>query len=218
VIDSDGRPLHGSTKRPDTDPEMTIPSAHPAYYVRIFGLLPNGPQDHLSPRTVVAAVHASDDGERLLTIDGLEEMGDGQILARYGAQEDFTVEKRFHLIPDASLLITIPASDDRLVLRRLDLKKSLNGTGRDYFLITSRTSLHAKAGQMLNHQITGISRAGGLRYTLTQGPDGLAVSPDGRLSWVPPKDGTGSDPVAVVVTVSDSSSRQRFHTIQISVD
>jgi hypothetical protein len=166
----------------------------------------------------VAAVHASDDGERLLTIDGLEEMGEGQILARYDAQEDFTVEKRFHLIPAANLLITIPSDDDRLVLRRLDLKKSLNTTGRDYFLITSRTRLHAKAGQMLNHQITGISRAGGLRYTLTQGPDGLAVSPDGRLSWAPPKDVTGGDPVAIVVTVSDSSSRQRFHTIRISVD
>jgi Trypsin-like peptidase domain len=218
VIDSDGRPLRGSAKRPNSDPEMTVPSPDPAYYLRIFGLLPTGPLDHLSPRTVAAAVHAADDGERLLTIHGLDEMGEGQVLARYGAQEDFTVEKRFHLIPAASLLITIPSGDDRLVLRRLDLKKSLDRTGHGYFLITSRPSLHAKAGERLSHQITGISRAGGLRYTLTQGPDGLAVSSDGRLSWVPPKEVAGSDPVAVVVTVSDSSSRQRFHTIRISVD
>jgi hypothetical protein len=34
---------------------------------------------------------------------------------------DFTVDKRFHLIPEANVLIVIPPSDDRLILHRVDL-------------------------------------------------------------------------------------------------
>ena len=37
-------------------------------------------------------------------------------------KHDFTIDKRYHLIPQAKLLITIPLSNDRLVLRRIDLK------------------------------------------------------------------------------------------------
>ena len=36
---------------------------------------------------------------------------------------DFTIDKRFHLVPAAGLLITIPVTDDRLVLRRIDLSE-----------------------------------------------------------------------------------------------
>jgi hypothetical protein len=35
-------------------------------------------------------------------------------------RHDFTFDKRVHLIPEARLLVTIPASNDRLVLHRLD--------------------------------------------------------------------------------------------------
>jgi hypothetical protein len=33
-------------------------------------------------------------------------------------KHDFTFDKRVHLVPEARLLITIPASNDRLVLHR----------------------------------------------------------------------------------------------------
>jgi WD40 repeat protein len=35
-------------------------------------------------------------------------------------KHDFTFDKRIHLIPDAQLIVTIPSSNDQLVLRRLD--------------------------------------------------------------------------------------------------
>jgi hypothetical protein len=37
----------------------------------------------------------------------------------YTIKHDFTFDKRVHLIPDARLIITIPTTDDRLVLHRL---------------------------------------------------------------------------------------------------
>jgi len=40
-------------------------------------------------------------------------------------KDDFTFDKRVYLIPQAKLLITIPAGNDRLVLRRIDLEEAL---------------------------------------------------------------------------------------------
>jgi hypothetical protein len=39
-------------------------------------------------------------------------------------KHDFTLDKRFHLIPQAKVLIVIPPSNDRLVLYRVDLDKA----------------------------------------------------------------------------------------------
>jgi hypothetical protein len=70
----------------------------------------------------------------VMTLDNLDEMN-----AQLAPVEpsDLTLDKRFHYIPAARLLITIPASDDRLVLRHLDVldqqpKVGLaNATGRN---------------------------------------------------------------------------------------
>jgi hypothetical protein len=39
---------------------------------------------------------------------------------------DFTLDKRFHLIPQAKVLIVLPPSNDRLVLHRVDLEEALS--------------------------------------------------------------------------------------------
>jgi hypothetical protein len=128
------------------------------------------------------------------------------------------VEKRFHLVPAANLLITIPFTNDRLVLRRLDIGKALDQLGGNYLIVTTPSNLYAGAGKMLVHQIEARAKAGGLRYALTQGPDGMTVSPDGKLSWLPPKGAADGEVVTAVVVVADSSGQERFHTLRIRVD
>jgi hypothetical protein len=63
----------------------------------------------------------------LLSIGGLSEMADAPAEDRRpdGTRiiSDFTIDKRFHLVPAAGLLITIPVTNDRLVLRRIDLSE-----------------------------------------------------------------------------------------------
>jgi hypothetical protein len=43
-------------------------------------------------------------------------------------ESDFTLDKRFHLVPDARVLIVIPPSNDRLVLHRVDVQAALERT------------------------------------------------------------------------------------------
>jgi hypothetical protein len=47
--------------------------------------------------------------------------GEGLTGEGVGSREGLTLDKRVHLLSDAGLLISIPATNDRLVLRRLKL-------------------------------------------------------------------------------------------------
>jgi S1-C subfamily serine protease len=131
VLDAQGKPVRGTGAEPQRSTKLTIPSADPAYYLSMSGLDQNAPPN--SPRNgVTASVHDSGDGSRLLVVKDLNEM-EGTRPNESWIKDDFTVDKRFHLIPAANLLITIPFTNDRLVLRRLDIRKAvdtLRGAGK----------------------------------------------------------------------------------------
>jgi hypothetical protein len=127
--DLDGRPLKQDEPKPASPPEQTIPTSDPAYYLSISGLVSTDPVARQGPTSssggVRASIHATATGARLLTVGGLSELADtpGEDRRPDGSRiiSDFTIDKRFHLVPAAGLFITIPVSNDRLVLRRIDL-------------------------------------------------------------------------------------------------
>jgi len=220
ALDSDGKPVRGGDSRPGTTPELTVPTLDAAYYLSINWLsgntAPNAGGGTVSAR-VTASVHAAGDGIRVLTVRDLDEMNGARNNESF-IQDDFTVEKRFHFVPAANLLVTIPFTNDRLVLRRLDVRKALDQLGGDYLVVTTASNLYATAGKTFNHQIEALSKAGGIRYTVAQGPDGLTVSPTGKVTWLEAKSPASGDVVTAVVTVADSTGTERFHTLRIHVN
>ena len=220
ALDTDGKPVRGGDSRPGTNPELTIPATDGAYYLNIQGLGGDSPHRTGSATTtakVMASVHAAADGTRLLTVRDFDEMNGANQNESF-IQDDFTLEKRFHFVPAANLLVTIPFTNDRLVLRRLDIHKALEKLGGDYLVVTSPSNLHASAGKSFSHQIEVLSKAGGIRCAIAQGPEGLAVSPTGKLTWLPPKSGGRGDVVTAIITVADSTGTERFHTLRIRLD
>ena len=163
---------------------------------------------------MTATIHATGDGTRLLTVHGLVEMA-GLDRNDLFIESDFTVDKRFHLVPAAHLLITIPPSNDRLVLRRLDVEEALGRAG-DFLVVAALPALAVTPGQKLEHQIVARSKKGGLTYAVANGPDGLAVTADGKITWLVPKELAGKD-VQAVVSVGDASDREVFLTLKIYV-
>jgi hypothetical protein len=129
--------------------------------------------------------------------------------------DDFTTDKRFHLLPAAELLITIPPSNDRVVLR--SLKSALERAGGDRLIVVSLPDLVVAAGQKLVHQIAARSKQGGITFALVRGPEGLAVAPDGTVTWSVPAGQKKAD-VTAVVSVGDASGAERFHTLRIRVE
>jgi S1-C subfamily serine protease len=184
--------------------EPMFPSPDPAYSLSLRG---GGS----------IAIRLTRDNSPLLTITGLAEM-----VGLTGRDESLiydriSVEKRFHLVPAARLLVTIPTSNDRLVLRRLDIGDSLARLPGDFLFATSPPALTAKAGQPFRHRIDVLSKQGGVTWALDHGPEGLTVSTDGEVRWRVPRGLKGSEETATV-TIGDSSGRKVIHKLAIQVE
>jgi S1-C subfamily serine protease len=209
---SDGSDF-SSTPRTSPSAETLIPSASPKYYLSIVGFNhPHAPSQGPFSLTVRLASNDSD----VTTVRDLSEMA-GTSRKPQGDPDGMTVDKRFHFIPSANLLITIPPTNDRLVLRRLDLDRAIDNSPRPLLLVSSPSEIPARARQKLVHQVVARSNRGAVRYELTSGPPGLSVTPDGALNWSVPLDGGGKE-FEAILTVSDASGRQIFHTIRIRVE
>ena len=191
-----------------------MPTADPGLYLGV-AMAPDRSRGETARRGHVnVSVHQAGDGRRLLVAADLDEMDELQVQPKAG---ELTTEKRFRYIPAARLLVTIPPEDDRLVLRRLDLEESLGRLGVAYLIGSSPSRVEAKAGKPLAYQATARSKAGGLAWSLESGPDGLAIAPDGRLTWPSPRPAEGGRAVPVVLSVADAAGQQAFHRIQILV-
>jgi len=62
------------------------------------------------------------DGTRILTVTALDEMN-GALQQGDIVRDGISLENRYHVVPAGRLLVTIPPTNDRLVLRRLDIEK-----------------------------------------------------------------------------------------------
>jgi len=192
---------------------LTVPSASPFYYL-VLGAAPFSKGQSYEPKgPVSASIHSAGDGARLLTIPALEEMTG--FSDRDWFSERLMVEKRFHFIPAAKLLITIPPKNDRLVLRRVDIDAAVAQTA-DAILILSPPLINACAGQPLRARIQAKSAKGDVQLTLVDGPEGLSIAPDGQISWPVPELPSGGA-AKIVLSLRDPAGRSRSHEVVIRV-
>src|SRR5207249_3047514 len=52
-------------------------------------------------------------------------------------REPLRIDQRYHFIPDARLLVTIPATADKLIVQKLDVDAALDKAGIDYLFANS---------------------------------------------------------------------------------
>ena len=201
-----------------TRPEkpFSLPSAASSYYFDLSHSQSAG--DARTPGPGVAPwcnVYAVGNSSPLFSIGRLDEMStEGEAFAK----NDFTADKRYLFLPSARLFVTIPRSDDRLVLRRVDVIESLQKSGANYLFITSSSPRVASWRHPNSYQITAESRKGGLKFELNAGPKGMAVSPEGKVTWVVPAEHDGSRPTTVIISITDASGQVILHTFDLRVD
>ena len=190
-----------------------MPSTDPNYFLAVSGASHVG-----GPLSgpVSASVRLTSSGAVLVTARGLDEMAEA-CRNSGGATDAVTIDKRFHFIPAANLLITIPPNNDRLVLRQLCLDEGIARSVTPILVVTSATELSAQPGQRLTHQIQVRSSKGGATFDLSHGPNGLSVSGDGSLRWQVPLNVERKEYEAIV-TIGDASGKQIFHTVRIKVE
>ncbi len=131
-------------------------------------------------------------------------------------RSDFTQDKRVLFVPEGKLLAILPLSNDRLILHRLDIDKALDKSGIDYLFVTSRPPAAAYRGSRFTYTPKVKSKKGNVRFKIEFGPEGMSVAPDGTLNWRVPPNLTESE-VRVLLTVTDASGQEVFHSFKLAV-
>jgi hypothetical protein len=116
-------------------------------------------------------------------------------------------------IPDANLLVTVPLTDDKLILHRIDVDALLTKSGFDYYYVGSRPTEAVQRGKEYRHQIHAKSNKGGLKYKLEGPPKGMTVNAEGLVTWqTDAQQALREEPV--LMTISDAAGKELFHNLK----
>jgi hypothetical protein len=159
-------------------------------------------------------VCTSADRQPVYTVKGVEKMSSSSLNSNWGYVGG---EPRVHYLPTANVLLTLPESNDRVVVRPLDLMESLDRSGEDYLFVASVPRTRVATGSTYVYRPDVRSKAGGVAYMLESGPPGMTLSPAGELRWDVPARQDGKVP-RVVISVRDASGKEALHAFEITVE
>jgi len=193
---------------------ICIPSYNSAYFLGLrtgetFG------RSRGAQKNSTLSIYTTGDRRLLLTLNDLElpEAGD-QV---WGRREGLSADERIHFFPDANLLITISDDRDELILHQFRITDALEKAGIDYFFVTSIPPKSVRRGKTYTYQIVTRSKRGDVKYKLEGGPEGMKISPTGRLDWnVPSQQPPG--PINVIVSINDASGQEVYHSFSLTVE
>ena len=213
VFTAEAKPFHGD--RPDGN--NYIPAVKGPYYLQLPGynrpVRPPGSESPSGPLDKAITLWLRGDSRPLVTLANL----DVPVVNRQqGLIDDFTYEKRFVFLPDDKLLITLPASNDQIVINRLNVDEELEKSGVDYLLVTSSAPPIAKSGSTYNYRLVVKSKRGGVKYRLDSAPSGMTIGSDGAIVWQVPRQYAEPDN-SVIVTVSDSTGQETIHSFKVRI-
>jgi hypothetical protein len=141
----------------------------------------------------------------------------GQVIAYGKLPNALMHDQRIFFFPDANVLVTIPLSNDKLIVRPFDLDKYLQTSGQEYLFVASQPSRTTRAGDLYKYQVVAKSHKGGLKYKVESGPKGMKVSEKGLLEWEVPKRPEGKEH-EVVLGIADAAGQECFQTFTITIE
>jgi predicted Zn finger-like uncharacterized protein len=133
---------------------------------------------------------------------------------RFDDTEGF--DRRIIVLGDARKVYTVPKKREVLVVRNFDIEGALKKSDLEFLAVTSLPPAIARKGAAYNYQMTTLSRKGGVKYRVENGPPGMRVDGNGLLAWDVPADFNAAE-AAVVVSVIDQGGQEVFHTFKITV-
>jgi hypothetical protein len=131
-------------------------------------------------------------------------------------REKLEHDQRVHVIPAAKVIVTIPQTNDRLLVYRFDVEQALEKSALDYLMVTSQPLLSAKKGTTYSYQVTAKAKKGGVKYRLEAGPQGMTIDANGKLTWPVPADFAEAES-DIIITVADGGGQEVFHTFRLAV-
>ena len=182
----------------------TIPAAHGPYYLDVAA-----PENGLT-------LYVAGDQRAIAHLPPIElRVEKGQPLPRVTGQ-GFSVDKRIYFVPDAKVIITIPFSNDRIVVYRADIEMALQKSGIDYLYVHSQPPASVGRETSFIYPVRVASKRGGVKFRLQAGPPGMTVSDKGRITWDVPARPMKNE-ANVVLAVSDASGQEISHSFTVAI-
>ncbi len=123
---------------------------------------------------------------------------------------------RVQYVPSLNQLITLPATNDRLMLRPFDLKKRLKNSERSYLYVSSIPPLAVQAGATLEYRIDVESRGKQVRIRLEDGPKDARLAKKNLLKWKVPAD-TPEPWARFLLSITNGDGEEMFHSFEVAV-
>lgn len=152
-------------------------------------------------RVPAPAVYTGRDNEKLIELPNYE-LGKTDFVEGLA----FDYEKRVMFVPQVSRLLTIPTSNDRLVVRTFNLSDGLRKSGVSHLYVTSTPSRFFRPGTSYHYSIKVASSDPDLSYELLTGPRGMRVSNTGSVEWNVPEDFHDAK-LGVVIRIKSGAGR-----------
>jgi hypothetical protein len=119
------------------------------------------------------------------------------------------------LVPDANALVILNGTGEKAIIHKIEVEALLEKAGIDYLFVIGRPGA-AQCGAQFSYKPNVKSKKGGVKVKLDAGPDGMKVAADGTVSWAVPANFADTS-VSVILTISDSTGQEIFHTFTLPV-
>jgi predicted Zn finger-like uncharacterized protein len=210
VLSTEMKPVGPEGKYNPDGGTYYLPAANGRWYLAIQrGRRRGAPSD--APLEVTLDLHLQGADRPLASFRDLKGLALPEAGIMYGP------DQWFHFVPDANLLVTLAPARDKLVLYKLDIEVALQTSDTDYLVVLSTPPATATRGKSFTYPVAVKARRGGVKISLDAGPPGMKIDGKGELTWEVPRDFEEKD-VSVILTVSDATGQEVFHTFRLVVE
>ncbi len=120
-------------------------------------------------------------------------------------RQHLEVSQRVHLFPGTNQIVVIPRTLDRVLVRPFDFEKIYEAATSDFLFVESSPTPAVIPGGRYFHNLVVRRKKPPAFVKLESGPEGMRVSPSGKITGYVPKDVNDSVEVRIRVTAEDKS-------------
>lgn len=185
-----------------------IPTHDPMIYCAI--------SDEAHPRWPRLTLISAAEMRAIATLPLLSELKGAPLREREGAGErllydadSVSLDRRIQFRPGAKQLITVPVSNDRVMIRRFDLEEALRSTGQGFVFVTQMPKATASTLEPYVSRMAAVG-SGPITFRPVHVPEGLKVTATGDIVWQP-ADAVLGHTVGVTIDVECNGAKTTVH-------
>ena len=190
-----------------------VPSTHPQFFLTVPaepGRQQNVGSDPFKGQS--STVCLVDNGQPLASLP-IGDLGKGE--GTSWARHDFTIDKRVIYIPQADQVITIPFTNDQLLVSPFNLRNALRAADKSFLFVSSIPPQSCQRGRQLRYSIEVASSADDVTLELSAAPEGMKMTAEGKITWAVSED-LEEELVIVIISISTPDDSV-FHTLRLQV-